>query len=87
MVDGKPKVIRRNSNCGSGIIHSTFFGVPVRTAAANLDLPKFPPKQVKVLEKYNEVSIMKVSARGREMHCKVANDRTRLAIDREFRCF
>ena len=29
---------------------------------------------------------MKVSARGRVMCCKVANDRTRLAIDREFRC-
>ncbi|MCJ1345380.1 hypothetical protein MMC31_003587 [Peltigera leucophlebia] len=84
-IDGKPKVIRCNSN-GSGIIHSTFSGLPVRTAAANLDLPKFPPKQVKVLEKYKGTSIMKVSARGRVMCCKVANDRTHLAIDREFRC-
>lgn len=48
-LNGKPKVIRCNSN-GRGIIRSTLFGLPVRTAAANLDLPKFPPKQVKVLE-------------------------------------
>ncbi len=49
-VDGKPKVIRCNNN-GQGIIHSTFSGLPVQSAAANLNLPNLPSKQVKVLEK------------------------------------
>lgn len=84
-IDGKPKVIRCNSN-DSDIIHSTFSGPPVRTTAAYLNLPKFPSKQVKVLEKYKGTSIMKVSARGRVMCFKMADDRTHLAIDREFRC-
>ncbi|KAL2049854.1 hypothetical protein ABVK25_009949, partial [Lepraria finkii] len=82
-VDGKPEVIRRN---GNGIIHSTFSGLHARTTAATLNVPKFPPKQVKVLEKYKGTSIMKVSAGGRVMCCKVADNRTHLAIDREFRC-
>ena len=84
-VDGKPKVIRCNSN-GNGIIHSKFSGLPVQTPAANLKLPNFPPKQVKVLEKYKGTSIMKVSPSGRVMCCKIADDRTRFAIDRELRC-
>ena len=42
-VDKKPKVIRYNSN-GNGIIHSTFSGLPVQSAAANLNLPNFSPK-------------------------------------------
>lgn len=83
-VDGEPKVIRCNNN-GTGTIHSTFSRLPLRTAAAKLNLPEFPPKQVKVLEKYKGTSIMKVSARGQVMCCKVADDRTHLAIDREFR--
>lgn len=82
-IDGKPKVIRCN---GNSIIHSMFSGLHVRTTAVNLGLPKFSPKQVKVLEKYKGTSIMKVSAGGRVMCCKVADDRTHLAIDREFRC-
>lgn len=83
-VDGKPKVIRCNSNV-KGIIHSTFSGLPVRTAAANLDRPNYPPKQAKELEIYKGTSIMKVSVRGRVMCCKVA-DWTHFAIDWELRC-
>jgi len=82
-VDGKPKVIRCD---GNGIIHSSFSDLYVRTTAADLSLPDFPPKQVTVLEKYKGTSIMKVSARGQVMCCKVVDNRTRLAIDREFRC-
>ena len=82
-VDGKPKVIRCN---GNDITHSTFSGLHLRTTAADLNLPKFSPKQVKVLEKYKGTSVLKVSARGQVMCCKVADDRTHIAIDREFRC-
>lgn len=84
-VDGKPKVIRCKSN-GNGIIQSTFSGLLVQIAATHLNLPNFAPKQVKVLEKYKGTNIMKVSAQGRVMCCKIADDRTRFAIDRELRC-
>ncbi len=82
-VEGKPKIIRCN---GNGTIHSTFPGLHRRITGADLNLPKFPAKQVKVLEKYKGTSIMKVSAGGQVMCCKVVDNRTRLAIDREFRC-
>jgi len=83
MVDGKPKVIKCN---GNAITHSTFPGPQLRTTAADLNLPKFSPKHVKVLEKYKGTSILKVSARGQVMCCKVADHRTHFSIDREFRC-
>lgn len=84
-VDGKPKVIRCNGN-GNSTILSKFSGLHVRTIAANLNLPIFPPKQVKVLEKYKGTSIMKVSALGHVMCGKVADDRSHRAVGREFRC-
>ena len=82
-VEGELQIIRCN---GNGIIHSTFPGPHLRINSADLNLPRFPPKQVKVLEKYKGASIMKVSAHGQVMCCKVVDNRTRLAIDREFRC-
>jgi len=53
---------------------------------ADLNLPKFSPKHIKVLEKYMGKSVLKVSARGQVMCCKVADDRTHPSIDREFHC-
>lgn len=78
--DGKPEIIRCNSN-GIGIIHSVFSGLPVRTAAASLNLPSYPPKQVKELEIYKGTSTMKVSVRGRIMCCEVADNWAHFAID------
>ena len=77
-IDGKPKAIRYN---GKDIIHLTISSLHVRTTAANLNLPKFPPKQAKVLEKYKGTSIMKLLAGDRVMCCKVVDDRPYLAIN------
>ncbi len=82
-VDGKPKVIKWN---GNAITHSTFPGLQLRPTSADLNLPKFSPKHIKVLEKYKGKSVVKVSARGQVMCCKVADDRTHPSIDREFHC-
>ncbi|KAL9029196.1 MAG: hypothetical protein Q9196_002532 [Gyalolechia fulgens] len=82
-VAGKPRIIRCT---GNGILHSTFPGPHLRITDADLDLPKISPKQVNVLEKYQGTSIMKVSARGQVMCCKVVDNQTHMAIDREFRC-
>ena len=82
-IDGKPQVIR----CpGNAITNSTFQGPQLRTAAADLNLPKFSPKQVQVLEKYKGTNILKVSACGQVMCCKVAHYWTHRSIDREFCC-
>jgi len=75
-VDGKPKAIRCS---GNGITHSTLRGLHLRTPAADLNLPKFSPKQVKMLEKHKGTSVLKVSARSQVMCCKMAhNQRYRL---------
>ena len=83
MIGGKPEVIRNN---GNSIIPSMFSSLHVRMNAANLNLPKFPLKQIKVLEKYKRTSIMKVSVRGQVMCCKVADDWTHISIAQELHC-
>jgi len=65
-VEGKSKAIRCS---GNGITNSTLQGLHLRTLAADLNLPKLSPKQVKMLEKYKGTSVFKVSA----MCCKMAH--------------
>ncbi len=83
-VNGKPEVIRCSNDCG--IKYSEFSGLPLGKTAADLNLPRFPSKQVIVLEKYMGSRIVKVSAGGQVMCCKVADRWTQHAIDREFHC-
>lgn len=86
MVDKKPKVVRRNGDGSSSTIPSKVSSLDMRTAAADLRLPNFPSKELKVLQKYRGTSIMKVSAGGRVLCCKIADAQTHLAVDREIRC-
>ena len=85
-VDGKPNIVRRDGNGSGSTIPSKFCSPDVRTIVADLQVPIFPSKEVKLLQRYRGRSIMKVSARGQVLCCKTADAQTHEAVDREFRC-
>lgn len=76
-VDGKAKMISRE---GAQALKPPQHGLRI----TDNGLPRFPSWEIRVLQQFTGKTIVKVLVDGQERCCKIADDRTREAVEREF---
>lgn len=76
-VDGMAKIISRE---GAQALTTPQYGLKI----IDKRLPRFPSWEIRVLQQFIGKAIMKVLVDGQERYFKIADDRTREAVEREF---